>query len=286
MCFFSGLAMHFLSVAPFSVTLILPVAALVTKTSSLQSKAYIMTEKQAHADEKKWALQFDGAFDSFSFVDPVYLQEQDIHDMLANGTIDSNYKSWSVGMDGGPAWNADPKNLSANPKFPRELGCTLAHRSAWKQFLHEHSGGLAAPWAAFFEGDTILQRDFRSRARTLQSKLPTLPAWDVIYMGHCLEECAGSQSPRSVGIGGNVYVRSARQPLCTHSYLLSVRGARQLLKLTMPLKQAVDGSMSAAHKSHKIDSMSVCPPITSQPWQTERYTMGTSDAIFEHISGR
>jgi len=236
----------------------------------MQAKAYIISENQTLADKDKWALQFGDAFGSFAFVNSVYLNEVDMHNMVNNGTIDSHYRSsWVQSFD------ANAKNLTATQdtrhqpgRLPHELGCTLGHRSAWKQFLQEYSSGTAAPWAAFFESDTGFQSDFRERAKNLQSALQTMPAWDLVFMGHCFEHCA--PSPGSVSIGGNVYVMNTTAALCTNSYLLSVKGAQTLLSGTMPLQAAIDEKMEAAYRSGAIKSLSVCPRITQQPWQGNR----------------
>merc|ERR1719401_1905169 len=59
----------------------------------------------------------------------------------------------------------------------------------------------------------------------------------------------------------------SKTAVCTHAYLISYTGAKNLLKVTMPMKHAVDEKLRAASQKGIVDSRSVCPPISRQPWQ-------------------
>merc|ERR1719399_832716 len=106
---------------------------------------------------------------------PVYLQEAGVQGLLANGSIDPHYSSARVRQ-------FDPANVMANPTFPHELGCTLAHRNVWQEIVDQyHRSDTGAPWAAIFEGDAIMRYDFVERVAALQKELPHTTA-DLIYM--------------------------------------------------------------------------------------------------------
>jgi GR25 family glycosyltransferase involved in LPS biosynthesis len=263
--------MRFLGIFVLSMSVTRDVNALVvraTESSGVHSmkqhrlplKAYVITDNHSRAEAARWTSSLGHVFGSVKLMSPVYLQEAGIQGLLANGTIDPHYSSARVPQ-------LDPANVMANPKFPHELGCTLAHRNVWQQIVDHHSD-TSAPWAAIFEGDAIMRYDFAERVAALQAELLHTTA-DLIYMGHCFEYCPAA-SAGIWDIGGNVHVVRSNRPLCTHAYFVSYRGAQRLLNLTVPMKKAVDERMAISLQSGKIDSLTVCPPIARQPWQREQ----------------
>jgi len=224
-------------------------------------EAYVIGRSQDAGTKAKWTQTLNNSFSSLTFSDAVYIGRPEIESLVGTGEVASNYSSWYVKA-------FDRRDVMKNPKFQHELGCTLAHRKVWQRIVDRFDAGETAPWAAVFEGDAILRRDFSQRALTLQSQLASESA-DIILMGHCFESCPSSLVGASLNLGANVHAVPSTSAVCTHAYLVSASGAKRLLGLTVPMKMAVDERIRAATQKGRLQSLSVCPPISRQPWQVE-----------------
>jgi GR25 family glycosyltransferase involved in LPS biosynthesis len=73
---------------------------------------------------------------------------------------------------------------------------------------------------------------------------------DMIYTGHCFEDCRAISNTTSaeISLGGDVNLFRSRSAVCTHYYLVSYRGAKRLLDITKNLYNAVDNMMQDAFK--------------------------------------
>jgi len=262
MCVFS--AWRLLALLPLAGSLVLRSSTSSFMLEGRPIDAYVIGSQQGGEARTRWTQAWNNSFSSLTFSDPVYVGEADIERLLDEGSIDPHYSSWYVKT-------FDRHNLMKNPKFPHELGCTLAHRKVWREFLERFDAGKSTPWAAVFEGDAILRSDFAQRVMALKShdsfqyKKTTE---DIIMLGHCFEACPSSLG-NAVDLGANVHVVSSKQAVCTHAYLVSASGAKRLLGLTVPMKQAVDERIRGAAHKGTLNSLSVCPPISRQPWQKE-----------------
>merc|ERR1719321_1449771 len=100
---------------------------------------------------------------------------------------------------------------------------------------------------------------------------------DMVYMGHCDTACPEGVTTDDYDLGAGVHVMKPKHAFCTHAYLVSYKGAKKVLDLTMPIKHAVDEMMhTAVVKKHVMDSRVVCPAIARQAWQKEAMMWGSS----------
>lgn len=117
-------------------------------------------------------------------------------------------------VDGQEEGGRDTHFLSAG-----EQGCFQSHLKALERFLES---GL--PIALIFEDDIGTTLDANSLAHKVQTALPLLDTYDLIYLGKCFCEC-GTLTEVAPGL------YSTWGALCLHAYMVSRRGALSLLKV-------------------------------------------------------
>lgn len=232
---------------------------------------YVITAEQSREVQTRWSKSLDKSSSTVHFVDPVYVKSPDVDKLVRGGTLTlSNYSSPLSGNE----------SFKTSTIFLHELGCTLAHRHVWQR-IDSDSKAAHSTWAAVFESDALLRSDFVQRAQELSQKLQYLDV-DIIMMGHCCDEC--NQEPFS-DLGGGVHLEPSVQAACMHAYLVSLSGARRLLEVTAPFRSAVDNMMINAVSAGRLLSMSVCPPISRQPWQSEERLWGLRGDFIQCAQG-
>jgi GR25 family glycosyltransferase involved in LPS biosynthesis len=124
-------------------------------------------------------------------------------------------------------------------------------------------------WAAIFEDDAILSEEFSQTIAALQAQ-PGPLGTDLIYLGHCETTCR-VKNGHCLNLGKSVNLVASKDAECTHAYLISVNGAKQLLDFTTSLEHAIDEEMNRHSQCNAggIHSLILCPPIAFQPWQSQ-----------------
>jgi GR25 family glycosyltransferase involved in LPS biosynthesis len=238
-------------------------------------EAYVIEKDHSLDAQTHWKDMMQDSFDSIFLVDPVYPSVSDIDRMIKGGRVDANYASRFVSREDTTRLFKDAAStIKSNPKIAHELGCSESHRKVWERFSRRFEEGRGGPWAAVFEGDASVREDFSERTKELISKLPQETV-DIIYMGHCFEDCAAisNTSSAEISLGGSVNLFQSKTAWCTHYYLVSYQGAKRLLNLTKNLYSAVDNLMQDAFKglplaTTTLTSLSSCPALAHQPWQS------------------
>ena len=120
---------------------------------------------------------------------------------------------------------------------PGEIGCILSHRNLWTTIVQQR-----IPITLVLEDDAIrLDPQFLEITQTLVSKLPT--DWDILLLGFWLHR-GDNGSPIHNGLS------RVRDFVLLHAYLLSVKGAKTLLRLgsiDMPLDSWISRHSDTLH---------------------------------------
>lgn len=228
---------------------------------TLPVDAYVIANKENSTNRHRWTQALNNTFSSIIISDPVFLGRSEMEGLLDNGTVASTYSSYVADRE-------RSRDVMERPGFRQEIGIMYAHRKIWQQVADRFDSGGSAAWAAVFEDDATITNEFGQLATALLAQLSSSTVADVIYMGHCYENCTQNAYPGEfyIDLGANHYVGPSTYSLCTHSYLVSAKGAKRLLDLTVPIQHPVDETMRILNDEYKVLTASVCPPIASQAW--------------------
>lgn len=109
------------------------------------------------------------------------------------------------------------------------VGCTLSHIKAWNYLLNSNSSALIV-----FEDDAVIPPTFKERLTRLVSELPA--DWDVItfYNTEFLTTRGCSPDPKTAPL------ENCTGLMGSHAYMVSRRGAQNLLARAYPIELHVD----------------------------------------------
>lgn len=140
----------------------------------------------------------------------------------------------------------------------------MNHLNIWRKIAEAPQE--SEHWTGVFEGDAVFRKDFHEVVRDLRGQLADgrLPHADIVYMGHCMNnDCAALGGVGSL-VGG-VSVIKSEQPVCSHAYLLSRRGAQVLVDNALPIQANNDDvPMRSLIREGKLQALSLCPTIARQ----------------------
>ena len=144
-------------------------------------------------------------------------------------------------------------NCTGRPLKVGEIGCLLSHFLVWKEFANS-----AIPYALIFEDDLKIVGSLRELIPALLS----FGDFDLLYLGHGFEDKNGT----IVHKVQNYEIRRSIKPLCTHAYLVSNNGAKNLVRflLNHPTCVPVDCVLNDAYWSGLLSSFCVFPQIVKQ----------------------
>ncbi|KAL5523176.1 hypothetical protein ACEPAF_1443 [Sanghuangporus sanghuang] len=112
-----------------------------------------------------------------------------------------------------------------------------------------------------FEDDVDVEWDLKKRVARMWRDLPRY--WDIVMLGHCW-----SNESTNPPITPSSALHPSHKPKCTHGYVLSPFGARNLLMhLTYPpfaFSRALDQAIAHLIRTRRIQSYSVVPSIVVQ----------------------
>jgi GR25 family glycosyltransferase involved in LPS biosynthesis len=119
---------------------------------------------------------------------------------------------------------------------PGAVGASLSHIRAWEQL---RSSG--APAMIVFEDDVELPADIKPRIQKLITMLPSLGGWDLVqfHKTRFSKESTGCKP-----IPGKKPWERCTSLMGAHSYMISQRGASQLLKKALPIEMHIDAYMA------------------------------------------
>lgn len=121
------------------------------------------------------------------------------------------------------------------------FGCYMSHVTLWRRLLEADT-----PYLVIFEDDVVISAEFAVEVTARVQRLPD--DWDLFYLNGCF---------RHLGPVFDVGIRQSQGGLCTHGYLISVKGAKKLLaRAVLHSDKAIDhvldhetimGNMHAFH---------------------------------------
>ena len=151
----------------------------------------------------------------------IYGKEYDYSKLVEDRIIT---ETWDYGR-----WN---KGKSKIVKMdPGEIGCILSHYFLWKKITDNK-----IPVSLVLEDDAIdMQADFIAKITEEMKYLPK--NWDVFLLGFWMH----TGKP---GLKINSHIYKVQEFAFTHSYIISLRGARKLLRI-LPINMPIDSWMSS-----------------------------------------
>ncbi|KAL5522579.1 hypothetical protein ACEPAG_8596 [Sanghuangporus baumii] len=127
--------------------------------------------------------------------------------------------------------------------------------------IRQHSWDGREGVTVVFEDDVDVEWDLKERVVRMWRDLPR--DWDIVMLGHCW-----SNESTNPPITPSSALHPSYRPKCTHGYVLSPLGARNLLThLTYPpfaFSRALDQAIAHLIWTRKIRSYSVVPSIVVQ----------------------
>lgn len=138
-----------------------------------------------------------------------------------------------------------------------EVGCMLSHVKLWKEVAYNDNLERIAIFEddarTHTDGDTInnLLTDFYRYLIQNDIDEP-----DMLYLGKALDDCMNYKR-----VWGNIY--KSRHPLCLHAYIITKKGARELLSMA-PYDYAIDVIPIKAIEAKKINVMTFHPSLYFQ----------------------
>lgn len=127
---------------------------------------------------------------------------------------------------------------------PGSVGCYLSHYGTWKYMIQHR-----LPYAFIFEDDVLLDpyfeyyyiRKVEQLKRMQQQQQSKDNGWDVALFGYFFESHMESQE---TGQADWRRLTPASQFMGTHCYLLTLEGAKKLVKHALPIEVQVDSYLS------------------------------------------
>jgi len=112
---------------------------------------------------------------------------------------------------------------------PGTLGCALSHLSVWKEFLKTKKR-----YCLIVEDDIIFEKDF-SQSHVVNLLKFTPKNFDLLYLG-CFDSPIFQYAMSLLSNSGifkkiNEYINKPSVALATHSYIISRKGAKKLIRL-------------------------------------------------------
>jgi glycosyl transferase family 25 len=134
------------------------------------------------------------------------------------------------------------------------IGCYLSHLDIYKKIVNSNKD-----YGLIFEDDIEIPNNIYKLMNIGLNKINKIdPNWDMYLLGYICIDCDIKKS----------YI-IPRRFWCTHSYVITKRGAEKLLKYLDPsngnlLSRQIDSAMALLIKDNKLKVYGVNPPICNQ----------------------
>ncbi|RUS26534.1 t-SNARE [Jimgerdemannia flammicorona] len=172
-------------------------------------------------------------------------------------------------------------------KYWVRKGATRAQLACWRSHMHVYQEIVANNMtsALILEDDIDMEVDIEKRVFEVTPHLPN--DWDVWFLGHCHEQELDDKL-------GHPSLQRSYQPQCTHSYVVSQRGAPKLVKMLAQIGKAIDITIRDRIRTGELKAYSVQPPWTTQlkmksdpsdvmPGRTSGWTTPMEDSAYDRI---
>ncbi|HJD55434.1 MAG TPA: glycosyltransferase family 25 protein [Rickettsia endosymbiont of Pyrocoelia pectoralis] len=130
-----------------------------------------------------------------------------------------------------------------------ELGCYCSHREIWLKMVREN-----IPYTLIVEDDAILDNNFQKQYLKLLRHLPA--QWDLVYLSLIYFKDDIFQN-----VDNNHYLKKIIKKgfNTTTSYLVSLEGAKKLLKYSIDFNLPIDNMMEQIIIRHKLQAYISAP---------------------------
>lgn len=139
--------------------------------------------------------------------------------------------------------------VRGRPLADGEIGCYLSHSRIWERMVDQQ-----IELALVLESDAVLTDETTTALKACQE---TKTHWDLIMLFY--RECYPSLWHRSPLTEQSRLVRFSNKSACTTAYLITLEGARKLLKKAYPIHMPVDDFMTGGYIKKGINTFAVYP---------------------------
>jgi len=152
------------------------------------------------------------------------------------------------------------------------IACHNSHINVLKQFLKTKNNSCF-----IFEDDIkgldMSKTSFNEIVSESIKQLPT--SYDIIYFGRCWDTCS-----KQIQITKNLV--KAYKPQCRHAYGVSRKGAKKIIKLSLPMiKWGGDTIIAKLIQNGIIEAYAITPQIFKQNRTELGTNLGNNDALLE-----
>lgn len=147
-----------------------------------------------------------------------------------------------------------------------EIGCYLSHRKVWQKIVQEN-----IEYALVLEDDFLLHKGLEDIDQLLKM---VVEPWDLIKLGEIPNKRIKQQI---LAIADLSLVKFRKIPQGTYSYLITIKGAKKMLKHSNPFSRPVDIDMQHVWE-HKCNILGVLNnPFTHIDGESDLKAMGNRD---------
>ena len=147
-----------------------------------------------------------------------------------------------------------------------EIGCYLSHRKVWQKIVQEN-----IEYALVLEDDFLLHKGLKDIDKLL--KVIDQP-WDLIKLGEIPNKRI---KQRILEVGDLSLIKFRKTPHGTYAYLITIEGAKKMLKHSDPFSRPVDIDMQHIWE-HKCKILGVLNnPFTHMDGESDLKAIGNRD---------
>jgi GR25 family glycosyltransferase involved in LPS biosynthesis len=167
-----------------------------------------------------------------------------------------------------------PEEYRVKPKEHRSMEKKQKLGKSQRSVVTKHHSALYDMYrmgyhhALVLEDDALLRTNFRQHLAEVMKEVPS--TYDVIMIGGCMKMFAYRRKFNTEQLSKHVYRK--REARCAHAFVVSQKGARQLLS-SLPFMDAIDFQMTAAMNELKMDVYWVEPWMSVQGPSSECVTL-------------
>ncbi len=130
-----------------------------------------------------------------------------------------------------------------------EIGCYLSHSKIWEYIVSNK-----IEKAFIIESDAVLTNEVIDVINACQNKITS---WDLIMLFY--RECHPSIWKKQQLTKKSSLVKFSNKSACTTAYLITLSGAKKLLKKSYPIHMPVDDFMTGGYINKGIDTFAIYP---------------------------
>ena len=138
---------------------------------------------------------------------------------------------------------------------PHQIGVWQSHYVIWKQMIEENIDKLY-----IFEDDCLFVNDFKNMYNKTLNLLKD-KEYNIVFLGY---------SGSNVDINKELYLLNTGVPRCTHSYILSLNGAKKLVEKLKIIDYPIDEIIGRMFHKKELNGYRTSYILVYQPWQKRK----------------